>query len=192
MVCTIGMALNACTGQSDGKDLDKEGISVVLLDNDQEDVSTMLLKKQKFYHELISNGKVAARKIAELRFETNEIVAKVYVKNGDRVQKGQKLAELDKFKLQNSLKQAEIALERAKLDLQDVLIGQGYTIDRLNEVPESIMKLAKVKSGYDQSLAQYELAKRAESQATLKAPFDGIVANLFTKPYNFTNTAEPF
>lgn len=192
MVCTVGMALNACTGQSDGKDLDKEGISVVLLDNDQEDVSTMLLKKQKFYHELISNGKVAARKIAELRFETNEIVAKVYVKNGDRVQKGQKLAELDKFKLQNSLKQAEIALERAKLDLQDVLIGQGYTIDRLNEVPESIMKLAKVKSGYDQSLAQYELAKRAESQATLKAPFDGIVANLFTKPYNFANTAEPF
>ena len=126
MVCTIGMALNACTGQSDGKDLDKEGISVVLLDNDQEDVSTMLLKKQKFYHELISNGKVAARKIAELRFETNEIVAKVYVKNGDRVQKGQKLAELDKFKLQNSLKQAEIALERAKLDLQDVF-GSIFT-----------------------------------------------------------------
>ena len=46
------------------------------------------------------------------------------------------------------------------------------------------MKLARVKSGYDQSLSQYELAAYEEEHATLVAPFDGVVANLFSKPFN--------
>ena len=192
MVCTIGMALNACTGQSDGKDLDKEGISVVLLDNDQEDVSTMLLKKQKFYHELISNGKVAARKIAELRFETNEIVAKVYVKNGDVVRKGQKIAELDLFTLQNSLEKAEVSLRQSELEMKDVLIGQGYSLDKMQEIPQDIVKLAEVKSGYAQSHAAYELAKYELDHAVLTAPFDGVIANLETRGFNRPDATNAF
>ena len=114
------------------------------------------------------------------------------MKNGDRVRKGQKLAELDKFKLTNRLAQAEDALERARLELQDVLIGQGYAIEDFDKVPKDIMKLVKVKSGYDQSKAQYELVKREEEHATLIAPLDGVVANLFAKPYNMANTSEVF
>lgn len=191
VACLSGMILGACAKKEE-KDVSKEeGVSVVLLDA-KNDVSIMNLKKGRFSHELVSNGKISARGKAELRFETTEIVSKVYVKNGDRVHKGQKIAELDKFKLQNSLKQSEYALERAKLELQDVLIGQGYPVDKFNDVPKDVMKLAKVKSGYDQSLAQYELAVRAEKNATLISPIDGIVANLFTKPYNMANTSEPF
>lgn len=52
------------------------------------------------------------------------MVAHIYVKNGDRVQRGQKLAELDKFRLSNKLAQAKDGLEKARLELQDVLIGQ--------------------------------------------------------------------
>lgn len=191
VVCLTGMILGACTDQKEKEPSKEEGVSVVLLD-DKNDVSVMPLKKQGFSHELVSNGKVTAHRKAELRFETTETVAKVYVKNGDRVRKGQKLAELDDFKLRNALQQNEYALEKAKLELQDVLIGQGYAVDKFDQVPQEVMKLAKVKSGYDQSLAQYELAKRAEEKAILTAPFDGIVANLFTKPYNLANTSEAF
>ena len=152
----------------------------------------MKLKRQAFSHELVSNGKIVARGKADLRFETAEIIEKIYVKNGDFVKKGQKLAELDKFKLHNQLLQAADALERAKLELQDVLIGQGYAVEEYDKVPQDVMKLAKVKSGYDQSLSQYELTERAEKNATLVAPFDGVVANLFTKPYNIANTGEVF
>lgn len=169
----------------------KDGVSAELSD-DKNDVSVMTLKKQVFSHELVSNGKIVARGKADLRFESAEIVEKIYVKNGDFVRKGQKLAELDKFKLHNQLMQATDALERAKLELQDVLIGQGYAIDKLDKVPQDVMKLARVKSGYDQSLSQYELAERAEKNATLIAPFDGVVANLFTKPYNIADTGNPF
>ena len=45
--------------------------------------------------------------MADLRFETTGVVAHIYVKNGDPVRKGQKLAELDKFRLKNKTAQAQ-------------------------------------------------------------------------------------
>ena len=54
------------------------------------------------------------------------------------------------------------------------------------------MLTAKVKSGYEQSKAQYESAQYDMEQATLTAPFDGVIANLFEKRYNMPKTSEPF
>ncbi|WP_291530356.1 efflux RND transporter periplasmic adaptor subunit [Bacteroides sp. UBA939] len=182
--------LAACSDVKKEDDSD-EGVSTVLPEEKNE-VTVMTLKRQSFNHELVSNGKVVAGGMADLRFETSGIVAQIYVKNGDRVQKGQKLAELDKFRLMNKTAQAKDALEKAKLELQDVLIGQGYAADDTTKIPDDIIQLAKVKSGYDQTLSQYELAKYEEEHATLVAPFDGVVANLFSKPYNAANTSEAF
>ena len=50
----------------------------------------------------------------------------------------------------------------------------------------------KSKSGYEQSKAQYESAQYDMEQATLTAPFDGVIANLFEKRYNMPKTSEPF
>ena len=72
------------------------------------------------------------------------------------------------------------------------MIGQGYSVDDFSNVPAETMKIAKVKSGYDQSKSQYELAKREMEHATLTAPFDGVVANLFSKAFNLANTSEVF
>ncbi|MBP9767618.1 MAG: efflux RND transporter periplasmic adaptor subunit, partial [Bacteroides sp.] len=141
---------------------------------------------------LVSNGKVTAGAMADLRFETTGVVAHIYVKNGAPVRKGQKLAELDKFRLKNKTAQAKDALDKAELELQDVLIGQGYPVGDTSKIPADIMKLARVKSGYDQSLSQYELAAYEEEHATLVAPFDGVVANLFSKPFNEASTSESF
>lgn len=191
-LCMAFIALASCSGdKKKEKDAAEKGVETVLPDMKNE-VSVMTLRKQDFHHELVSNGKVTAKEQANLRFESSEVIAHVYVKNGDRVRKGQKLAELDKFKLSNRLAQSADALERARLELQDVLIGQGYATEDFSKVPEEVMKLAKVKSGYDQSRAQYEMVKREEEHATLTAPFDGVVANLFAKPYNIANTSEVF
>lgn len=182
--------LMACSG---GKKNDEanEGVSTVLPDMKNE-VHAVTLKREVFNHELISNGKVTARGLADLRFETPEIISNIWVKNGDRVRKGQKLAELAKFRITNKLIQAQDAMDRARLEMQDVLIGQGYNPDNLSNIPEDVMKLAKVKSGYDQNKALYELALYEEQNATLLAPFDGVVANLFAKPYNMAHASEAF
>lgn len=184
------LLLTACSGEKKGKTVE-EGVATVLPSNDNE-VTIEVLKPRVFDHELVSNGKVVAGGLADLRFETTGIVSHIYVKNGDYVRKGQKLAELDKFRLKNKTAQAKDALDCAKLELQDVLIGQGYPVDDTSKVPADIMQLARTKSGYEQSLSQYELAKYEEEHATLLAPFDGVVANLFSKPYNAANTSETF
>lgn len=190
LLCLALFVLAAC---SDAKkdEAAEQGVATVLPDEKNE-VTIIPLKRQIFNHELVSNGKVVAGGMADLRFETTDIVAQIYVKNGDRVRKGQKLAELDKFRLQNKTAQAKDALEKAKLELQDVLIGQGYAADDTAKVPADIMQLARVKSGYDQSLSLYELAKYEEEHATLVAPFDGVIANLFSKPYNAPSSSDAF
>ena len=190
LLCMAVALLAACSDAGKGKE-SEEGVATVL-PSESNEVTVKVLKRATFEHELVSNGKVTAGAMADLRFETTGVVAHIYVKNGDPVRKGQKLAELDKFRLKNKTAQAKDALEKAELELQDVLIGQGYPVGDASKVPADIMKLARVRSGYDQSLAQYELAAYEEEHATLVAPFDGVVANLFSKPFNEASTSEAF
>jgi RND family efflux transporter MFP subunit len=185
------LCLAACSGGKNGDTADSERLPT-LPPEQVPDVTTQVLRKREFTHELISNGKISAAKQAELRFETSEVIAHVYVKNGDRVRQGQKLAELDRFRLAQQLAQADDALLKARLELQDVLIGQGYAANDSARVPAETMKIARVRSGYDQAVSAHALARRALDRATLTAPFDGVVANLFAKPYNLSSTTEAF
>lgn len=190
MVALFLLGTAACIEEKQ-KAEDEQTVETVL-PSDANEVSVITLQPSDFNHELVSNGKLSAKRYVDLKFLSPEIIAEILVKNGDVVRKGQKLAELDKFRLANRTLQAKDALERSKLDLQDVLIGQGYTLEDSARVPEATMKLVRVKSGYDQSLSQYRLAEYEERNATLIAPFDGVVANLFAKQLNTANTGEVF
>ena len=180
----------ACSGEKKEKG-SEESVETVLPDETNE-VTVMKLNTTDFNHELISNGKLSARNFVDLKFESAEPIAKIYVKNGDRVTKGQKLAELSTFRLANKTAQAKDALERAKLELQDVLIGQGYKLEDSTKVPPATMQLVKVKSGYDQALISWQLAEYEQRNAVLTAPFDGVVANLFAKQFNTASTSDVF
>ncbi len=129
---------------------------------------------------------------ADLRFQSQEIIKKIYVKNGTWVDKGQVIAELDQFKLKNSLSLAEETKERAILDLQDVLIGQGYSLKDSINVPPQVMKIAKLRSNYDQSINNYAMAKYNLQMSSLRAPFSGVIANLWDKEHNYPSNGEPF
>jgi multidrug efflux pump subunit AcrA (membrane-fusion protein) len=177
------LLLCACGGNK-GKEADEKDEKVSEMKDDPPvAVKVKRLEYTDFSYELISNGTIAAMQKADLKFQSQEIIQKIYVKNGQTVTKGQKIAELDKFKLETALKQAEESLERARLDLQDVLIGQGYAIaDTANIAPE-IMKIAKIRSTYEQSQTNYAIAQYNLDAATLYAPFAGVVANLTAKAY---------
>lgn len=158
----------------------------------QHPVRILLLERAAFNHELISNGTMSAADKADLRFESQEVIEDVFVRNGQRVSKGQKIAAQSQFKLRNTLAQAVDNLEKSRLELQDVLIGQGYTLRDSLQVPAEVMKIAKVRSNYENSVIQYELARHHLERSVLYAPFDGIVANLFSKKYNIPSGTDPF
>lgn len=189
LICLLTF-LSGCAPKTTENE-DNESIETRLASAPNE-VTVMPLTRKMFEHQLVSNGKVTATEYADLSFETAATISRIYVKNGDHVTKGQKLAELDKFKLQNAIKQAETSLAQAELELKDVLIGQGYSPSNMEKVPADIMKLAALKSGYEQSKSSYEMARYELEHAVLTAPFSGIVANLFSKEHNTASTSEPF
>ena len=89
-IVLAGMA--ACSGGEKEKADGEETVETTLLAEPNE-VGVMELKSTDFMHELISNGKLSARSYVDLTFHSAEPIAHIYVKNGDRVKKGQKLAE---------------------------------------------------------------------------------------------------
>ena len=181
--------LSACN--ADKKETNEATVQQLLPDRPAE-VTTMKLTATDFEHELVSNGRISAGNMAELKFLTSEVISEIYVKNGARVEKGQRIAMLDTYSLTNALNQAKDALDRSKLEYHDVLIGQGYKPDNPKAIPEEVVELAKVKSGFNTAQTQYDMARYNLEKATLTAPISGVVANLFAKPNTLSSPSEIF
>jgi RND family efflux transporter MFP subunit len=179
----ISLVFVSCV--SKGKNEGETDVQTVgVRDDAPVEVAVTCLQASEFAYEIISNGTIAAMRKADLRFQNQETIRQIYVKNGDRVVAGQVLAELDKFKLQAALAQATEAKERAYLDLQDALISQGYNLRDSADISPEVFRIARIRSSYDQSENNYQIADYNLREATLRAPFAGVVANLTQKEYN--------
>ena len=190
MMLLVGLV--ACTTKPQQTTIQQEPIAIVEDTQPVVEQVQLSVESRTEVHSLTGSGKVKAAYYTDMYFRSQEQIAHVYVKNGARVSKGQKLADLDMYILQSNLRQAEIGLEQANLGLQDILIGQGYDPDKLDAVPADMMKLARIKSGYEQAELQKEKALREIENATLVAPFDGVVANLTAQPHHMAGGSEPF
>ena len=98
-------------------------------------------------------GKVVAARYADVKFETVLPVTRVMVRNGDRVRQGQLLAVQDSRRQENAVEQHQREIEQARLQMQEVIISQGYDPDQMDRVPQL-------------------------NTTRVTAPFDGIVANV--------------
>ncbi|MCR5454450.1 MAG: efflux RND transporter periplasmic adaptor subunit, partial [Bacteroidales bacterium] len=148
-----------------------------LQNNEKTVVKTHLALKKQFDAEIVSNGKIISGKYYDLYWKVNGVINKIYFRNGSRVKKGEIIADIEDFKLKNNFESAEASLQQAELQMQDVIISQGYAIDDKN-IPEKVIKNAKIKSGFLQSQASYNLAKYEYENCKLIAPISGIVANI--------------
>ena len=192
ILATVCLVMTSCSTNSQQATTSQEPVTVPVAVQEKVIPEVKPEVKELPSNSLTATGKVKAANYTDLYFRSQEQIAHVYVKNGARVGKGQKIADLEVFALNSQLRQAEISLEQAKLELQDILIGQGYDPDHLDKVPADMMKLAKVKSGYEQADLQKENALREMENATLVAPFDGVIANLTAKPHHMASSSEPF
>ncbi len=123
-------------------------------------------------------GKVVAAHYADMKFEISLPVLRMMVHNGDHVRQGQLLAEQDATRQTNAVEQHQREIEQANLQMQDVIISQGYDPEHIGNVPQRVRHIAEVKSGL--LLAQNKLAAARHELKTTRvtAPFDGIVANV--------------
>jgi len=90
-----------------------------------------------------SAGSMAATSQANLAFQSAGLLTELPVKVGDSVKKGDVLAKLDTSDLELQVTQAEVALEQAKLKL-----------DQLKEGPKDV-DVAAAQASYDSALTKY-------------------------------------
>jgi RND family efflux transporter MFP subunit len=188
-VALLTISLTACSKQQNDENkatanaTESKSVSIPV-------VITTILTVSEFDHNIVSNGHIKAHSVADLYFRSSEVVSEVYVHNGQRVGKGQAIARLDLFKLNNERAKQKTALEQAKLELKDVLIGQGYDPENMSAIPADVVQLARVRSGLEQAEANYNATVRDIEEATLRAPYAGVVANLKAKAHTLASQSE--
>lgn len=155
------------------------------------EVDVVTLERTDFANQLMSNGKLKASRRASLAFNTGGVVSALMVSNGSRISSGNIIAELDRASLKLTLDAAKIALQKAELDLYDVLAGQGFTAKDTLSVPANILAMAKMRSGYTSALNSLHRAGLEYDGAVLKAPFSGRIADIKLNEYDRT-TSDPF
>ncbi|MDD3893294.1 MAG: biotin/lipoyl-binding protein, partial [Bacteroidales bacterium] len=86
-------------------------------------VTTAPATTKTFYHELLCNGTVEAGRMAKITFEAQGIIELIPIANGQMVQKGQLLAQLNNREQQMALERAQTALQRAKVEMKHLMLG---------------------------------------------------------------------
>lgn len=137
-------------------------------------ITTLEVKDEKFNHYLELQGSVTTKSLLILYPEYSGILTDVFVKEGQRVHKGQILAKIDDGGLSQQLAQLQIQTDLAKTTFErqkrlwDQKIG-------------SEMQYLQSKSNYE---AQSKAIKQLQQQidkTIIKAPFSGTIDDILTE-----------
>lgn len=193
MKCFVFVILTAFLGACAAKNAERptEAAKRQYLDQ-QNPVEVMILQNGPFLRELVNNGKLVALRKSELQFRVGEQLEKVAFHNGDMVKTGQLIAELNPFTFSQQVSNIEIQLKRARLEMQNVLIGQGYNTMDSTKIPRHIYEMAAIKSGYAEASQSMKSAQFNLESTRIVAPFNGKVANIVQKQYDRINAGVTF
>jgi len=111
-------------------------------------------------------------------------IAGIHVQEGDRVTRGQLLAELETASIRLQLKQAEAGVAVAEASHADALRNKERMDRLIKENAVSEMQREKIQLAYDAAAAELEqaraglnLARHALDVSIMKAPFAGVIAS---------------
>ncbi|TGV03430.1 efflux RND transporter periplasmic adaptor subunit [Flavivirga rizhaonensis] len=159
---------------------------------EKNEVNVLILKKDIFRKELVSNGRLVALEKSELKFNVSEKLEKIYVKNGDHVKKGQVLATLNAFIYRQKVNKAEIDLKEATFEFNDLQVRRGFSSNTKDSLAKKEYDMMAIKSGYKNALHQLENARFDLRSTKLTAPFSGKIANINSKQYEQISSGKEF
>ncbi|PCH68231.1 MAG: hypothetical protein COC06_09875 [Bacteroidales bacterium] len=142
------------------------------------------VEKGAFPRELVCNGTLTACEKAVVIFKVQEQIENVFVKEGQEVQLGMLLSQLDDFTYEKRLNDAQNNYNKALIDLEDLLLGYGYELADSAKVSGNVMKMCRIRSGINISKSALEEAKRNLAYTKVVAPVSGVVCNLEAKKNN--------
>lgn len=153
-------------------------------------------------------GRMVASQRSDIAARIKGYVARVRVEIGDRVKKNQVLAQLDtsRLKLEAELKAAEVLQARAKwksaqaqVDLQKLVLkrlerlrksaafSQARYDDKRQEVVKAQSAVDEAAAALKRARASRDLARIDLKDATIRAPYSGVVLNKHVSPGTYVN-----
>jgi RND family efflux transporter MFP subunit len=140
--------------------------------------------RQNISEKLLYTGTIEAWQKINITPDVGGKIALINVNEGDRVTKGQVLAELDTQAMILQLEQAEAALDVTRARYNDAKVNLDRMERLIKEKAVSEQQYEQVKLGYDAAAAQLaqaqaavNLAKHSLDVSIMEAPFSGIVAS---------------
>ena len=146
-------------------------------------VKVQTVARQRLVRTVGGTGTIEARQKITITPDLGGKIARIYVDEGDRVAKGQVLAEIDTESLRLQLKQAEAGQAVAEAAHKDAVRNKERMGRLFKENAVSEQQFEQVKLGLEAAQAQLEQARAAVNMAShaldisiMKAPFAGIIA----------------
>ena len=137
-------------------------------------VQVLSVKKSKYSKSVSAQGSLLYSQSSSLTAQQDGVILGIYFKNGEKVKKGQLLIKIDGSNLrQEALSKKAIYEQKYDVYHREYLLSKqskGAYISRT--------ELVKAKQDYLTALADYKSTMVRLSQASIKAPFDGIMGEL--------------
>ena len=157
-----------------------------------QEVETEVVRMSNFESDILSNGRLESVRYADVYWKVDGDIQSISVRNGQRVESGALLATLESKQHDRAERSSSVDMSQANMQMLEVLIGQGYDPNKLEEVPEQAMELIKVKSGYSKAVITHEQAIENLQNCSLRAPIAGVVANISESGMTRNNLSKPF
>jgi RND family efflux transporter MFP subunit len=147
-------------------------------------VKVFQVRRERIAEKITYTGTLEAWTKINITPEVGGKIARIYVQAGDRVAKGQLLAELETESIRLQLKQAEAAVAVAEAAYADAFRNKERMDRLIKENAVSEQQREKVQLAFDSAAAQLEqakaglnLAQHALDVSIMRAPFSGVIAS---------------
>jgi HlyD family secretion protein len=125
-----------------------------------------------------TTGQVRSESEGRIRTEVAGTVARVLVRPGERVRRGQPLVELDARPFEIDLAEAEVALKQAEQQYQDLYRPDSAAT---GVMPTQVrLDAFVIRSGLAAARVRLERARLARERSTVYAPFTGTIDRIAT------------
>lgn len=162
LILVVLWMMSGCIVKSKHKSFTMQGTSAAPI------YQTKLSESQLHSEYLKFHAITRAGRVVEIRAQTAGKVQKIVVNEGEALNKGDVILELEQREKKENVKKNLAALKRAKVsyDAEKALDAKGYS---------SKMRLENVKFIYESAASDYKKAVFDLEDSVIKAPFAGIV-----------------
>ena len=171
--------LTAChSGQKNEPAASNDSVVATQQPTQQPGDTAKLAKEEAVPVDFFSKGTIESISEVAVTSRINEQIVMLGVEMGQRVQKGQVLARLDRTATEDRILKGRAELEHAEYQYQNILMGQGYKRGAFDQAPENIREMARVNSGYNTAKAALRQLEHQLTYCTIQAPISGVVTQL--------------